>query len=134
MSDILELHLPPKPEYLPVVRAAVGVIAGGMSFPYDEIMHLRVAVSEAFDLAVRRTNWESPNSAPSMLAISFTVAPERLEIVVSVSHDGVTTTATVEDEEGLALIKGLMDDIQVSSGTLGVPLIRMSKGRPNIEN
>ena len=35
--DTIELRLPAKADYLPVLRATVGVIAGTMSFDYDKI-------------------------------------------------------------------------------------------------
>ena len=54
LTDAIELRLPSRPEYLTLVRAAVGVIAGGMSFNYDEIIQLRVAVSEAVQMTMRR--------------------------------------------------------------------------------
>ena len=36
-DDTLVLRLPLKSDYLPVLRAALGVIAGSMSFTYDEV-------------------------------------------------------------------------------------------------
>ena len=57
-NDVIEVRLPPKPEYLPVIRAAVGVIVGTMFFNYDEIIQIRVAAAEAFELAIRQITWE----------------------------------------------------------------------------
>ncbi len=54
-DDLIELHLPPKAEYVPIVRALAGVIAGEMSFTYDEIVQIRVAVSELFEIGVRNS-------------------------------------------------------------------------------
>ena len=54
MTDVIELRLPPRSEYLTLVRAAVGVISGGMPFNYDEIIQLRVAISEAVQMV---TQW-----------------------------------------------------------------------------
>lgn len=52
-NDTIELRLPLKPQYLPILRATTGVVAGVVGFNYDEIMQLRVAVSEVFDLALK---------------------------------------------------------------------------------
>ena len=46
-NDVFELRLPPKSQYVSILRATVGVIAGNMSFNYDEIIQIRTAVSEA---------------------------------------------------------------------------------------
>ena len=35
LADVIEIQLPPSSEYLAVVRATIGVIAGNMSFNYD---------------------------------------------------------------------------------------------------
>ncbi len=50
-QDVIELRLPLKLDYLNVIRATVGVIAGALDFTYDEVMQFRVALSEIFELA-----------------------------------------------------------------------------------
>ena len=37
-EDVIELRLPPRPEHIPVIRAVIGAVAGGMNFNYDEIV------------------------------------------------------------------------------------------------
>ena len=44
IKDTVHLRLPVKPEYLAVLRATTGVIAGNMDFNYDEVMQIRVAM------------------------------------------------------------------------------------------
>ena len=60
LADVIEIKLPPSSEYLAVVRATIGVIAGNMSFNYDEVIQLRVAASEVFSLAME---WISQDAA-----------------------------------------------------------------------
>ena len=70
-NDVIQLRLPLKPEYLTLLRAAVGVIAGTISFNYDEIMQLRAAVSEVFDLGVKSVSGKEGNSEHDELSIRF---------------------------------------------------------------
>lgn len=67
-NDTIELRLPLKPQYLPILRATTGVVAGVVGFNYDEIMQLRVAVSEVFDLALKHVTPGSEVSEVNELA------------------------------------------------------------------
>ncbi|MCH8993835.1 MAG: UDP-N-acetylglucosamine 1-carboxyvinyltransferase, partial [Chloroflexi bacterium] len=89
-QDVIQMRLPLKSEYLPVLRAAVGVIAGGMEFTYDEVMQLRVAISEVFDLAdylnacgARITGQGTPRitieGVSELKGCEHTVIPDRIE-------------------------------------------------------
>ena len=69
LSDVIEVRLPLKADYLSVLRATVGVLAGEMSFNYDEIIQLRVAISEAFSMAVRWYTEAGPIPASTELAV-----------------------------------------------------------------
>ncbi len=68
LSDVIEIKLPPSSEYLAVVRATIGVIAGNMSFNYDEVIQLRVAASEVFSLAMEWISQDAAASATRELA------------------------------------------------------------------
>ncbi len=133
MTDVIELRLPPRSEYLTLVRAAVGVISGGMSFNYDEIIQLRVAVSEAVQMATQCATQEELEATGTQLVVRFTVDPDRLEILLTVP-EGLTRSITAEpDEEGLALLQSLVDEVEFGGGAAGEPLIRMVKYRPAVE-
>ena len=71
------MRLPPKPEYLSVLRAAIGVIAGDISFNYDEIIQLRVAVSEAFQMTIRQVPQEPQVSTAVGLVVHLTAAGDK---------------------------------------------------------
>ena len=133
MTDVIELRLPPRSEYLTLVRAAVGVISGGMSFNYDEIIQLRVAVSEAVQMATQWATQEDIEAAGAQLVVRFTVNPDGLEILVT-GPEGLARAITVEpDEEGLALLQSLVDEVEFGSGAAGQPLVRMVKYRTAVE-
>ena len=82
LADVIEIKLPPSSEYLAVVRATIGVIAGNMSFNYDEVIQLRVAASEVFNLAMEWVSQEAAASASRELALQFIVEGNKLEILV----------------------------------------------------
>lgn len=127
MADVIELRLPPTSDYLPVLRATIGVIAGGMSFNYDEIIQLRVAISEAYNLAIRRVVPEEQTGTASNLTVRFTMGPERLEILIPSPH-GYPAPRPVEEEiESQALLESLMDEVQLGGGSADEPVVTMAK-------
>lgn len=127
LSDVIELRVPPKPEHQPVARAAIGVIAGSISFNYDEIIQLRVAMSEAFEIMLRRIQSSNGDSLPSEVTIRFSTDSDSIEVLIPDWPSNADYTATEEDEESLALLESLMDEIQVNGGGEGGPVIRMVK-------
>ncbi len=137
MTDSIEMRLPPKPEYLSVLRAAIGVIAGDMSFNYDEIIQLRVAVSEAFQMTIRQVPQEPQVSTAVGLVVHLTVEPDNIEIVIfklqnytsCLPHLGANQIPpdTEEEIESRALLESLMDEVEVGREAAGEPLIRMVK-------
>ena len=133
MTDVIELRLPPRSEYLTLVRAAVGVISGGMSFNYDEIIQLRVAVSEAVQLATQWATQEEIEVTGAQLVMQFTVNSDRLAILLTVPEELARPITAEPDEEGRALLQSLVDEVEFSGGAAGELLIRMVKYRPAVE-
>ena len=133
MTDAIELRLPSRPEYLTLVRTAVGVIAGGMSFNYDEVIQLRVAVSEAVQMAMRRAAQERPASGPAELVVRFIVGPDQLAILILVPEGSTGPFTVDEDLEGMAVLKSLVDKVEAGGKTGGQHLIRMIKYKPTAE-
>ncbi len=81
-GDVIELRLPLKLEYLGVVRGLVGVIAGALDFNYDEVMHLRVALSEVFEMATHLEEHEA-EANPRDVIVSFQPRTDGLEVRVA---------------------------------------------------
>ena len=127
MSDVIELRVPPKLEHQSVARAAIGVIAGGLSFNYDEIIQLRVAVSEAFEIMLRRVQRTSPESSPSEVIIRFNMDTDSVEVLIPAWPSIASYVATEEDAESQALLESLMDEIKLNGGDEGEPVVRMLK-------
>lgn len=127
MADVIEVRLPPAPDYLPLLRATVGVLAGIKSFNYDEIIQLRVAITEAFDLATRKAKQEGAPAISDEVSIRFVVAANRIEILVS-NRPGFIGQIDVEREaESCAVLDSLMDEVRFGSGANNEPLISMTK-------
>ena len=127
MADVIELRLPSAPDYLPLLRATVGALAGIKSFNYDEIIQLRIAISEAFDLATRSAKQEGAPTNAEEVSIRFVVAANRIEILVS-NRPGLIGQIDIEREvESCALLESLMDEVRFGSGTANEPLISMTK-------
>lgn len=129
-NDTIELRLPLKPEYLPILRATTGVVAGVISFNYDEIMQLRMAVSEVFDLAIKHVTPGSGISQVNELAVRFPVHPDKLEIVIMGPKDYTSYLNTGEGRESLALLGSLTDELEFGGEVAGKTLVCMVKYRP----
>ena len=125
--EVIELRIPLKSEFLPILRATVGVIAAVMSFNYDEIMQFRVAVSEAFDLALKYDAQVDGVSEVTELAVRFLVETEKLEVLITNSTDYPRNLDSEEEQESKALLKSLMDEVEFGSEAAGKPLMRMVK-------
>ncbi len=52
MIEIIDLKIPPRPEYISVARLTVAAVAARQAFAYDEIEDLKVAVSEACNVLI----------------------------------------------------------------------------------
>ena len=126
-TEIIELRFPLKTEYVSVLRATVGVVAGGMFYNYDEIIELQAAVSEAFEFTCRRVGNTTQSSPEVQLTVHFILEPARIEAVIFSPQDCANRSATEEEMEHVALLEILMDEVEVGSGTPGEPLIRAVK-------
>ncbi len=124
-EDTIELRVPLKAEYVAVLRASVGVIAGGLSMTYDEVMQLRVALSEAFDLAVRHDAHEAP--AGGELTVRFVVRPGSLEMLVTGPHGYAAHLDREAGRESRALLESLVDEVDSGGQEDGGGVLRLLK-------
>ena len=115
-GDTIKLELPLKREYLPVLRSTVGVVAGSLSFNYDEIVQLRIAASEVFDTAVRVAQ-EGAGSLGDTLNIRLV----RREAALDLHFEPAIGYRL--DEESRALLQSLLDEVEFE------PRLRMYKER-----
>ena len=124
LPDVIEIRLPQNSDYLPLLRATAGVLAGIMSFNYDEIIQLRLAVSDAFSLAARRAG---PDSAiASEISMQFVVAAEKIEILIQ-NRPFIGRIDTELEMESCAFLESLMDEVAFDGEAENDPLITMTK-------
>ena len=127
--DTIEVRIPPKAEYQSVVRAVVGVLAGGMSFTYNEIIQLRVAVIEAYQLAIRLVDPEGERGSGLQLTVQFNLGGEHLEIIMPNPGSTMAALGVGEELESQAVMESLMDEVEINRVPAGETLIRMTKRR-----
>jgi serine/threonine-protein kinase RsbW len=82
-GDIIELIVPALSTYLSVVRTATAGLAARLSFTFDEIEDLRIAVDEACAMLL---SLPGPGD-PTTLTCRFRVLPEALAVTVSAAVD-----------------------------------------------
>ena len=126
-GETVVLRLPAKAEYVPVLRAVVGVVAGTLSFSYDEIVSLRVAVSEAFGLVMRHMPQGDPKRDSVGVRASFFIGNGELEIVLASTGSGYVDAESAGDVESQAVLESLVDAVSIGavrSGERGISLVK----------
>jgi len=135
----ISLTLPMGPEMEIAASRAATAVAESMRMSADKIDEVRMAVVEACINAI-----EHSSSSDQTVYLSFAVLgrrePERLEVTVRDTGIGFAPDELEEPkiEEkllskrkrgwGLKIMRGLMDEVQVRSGTEGTTIV-MSKAR-----
>ena len=133
-GNVVSLRVPLNPEYVPILRATTGIVAGTLAFSYDEIMEVRTAISEVFDLALSHALQEEPATGRHELAIRFTLEPGKVEIVASGPAIYSGHGESEEARERQALVKSLMDEVEFGADAYGKYLVRMIKYRSTRES
>ncbi len=126
-DNVVVLQLPLKAEYLQVLRTTTGVIAGTISFTYDQIMQLRVVISEVFDLAINYVEGKHPSADVHNLAVRFATDPDKIEILITGPKNYTDLLDREEGKESQALLRGLMDEVEFGAEEAGESVIRMVK-------
>ena len=115
--DVVELRLPTRPEYVAVLRATAGIIAGEMSFSYDEVLNLRVAV----------TCVAPGEEAIGKLTVRFTIGARSLEVLIPAPRAYSYDLHGEGEMERRGLLSTLVDKLELGSGEAGEPMVRMLK-------
>ncbi|MCH8087139.1 MAG: ATP-binding protein [Chloroflexi bacterium] len=128
-GDVIDLRLPPKAAYRTALRAILGAIAATVSFNYDEIMQLRIAVSDAFDMAVRHMAQRPQAPEEAGVDIRFIITADTIEFTVSAPFDGGKILGDEPDFESQGVIRGIMDEVDLGPGTDNKTVVRAVKRR-----
>jgi len=119
--DVIELHLPPDPKYIAVVRLTVAGVASRSGISVDDVDDLKVAVCEAFTNTIDHAfRGRDPKSVTIRMATGS--ADLRIEVV----DEGIGFDPSIIDFEkqadlsgkgglGLYLVHQYMDDVKVES-------------------
>ena len=113
-------------KYLPVLRSMAGVVGGISLLEYDQIMHLRLAVSEVFEF-VRRRSRASACAIGTDLGCSFVIGPDKLEILITPPKDVSIEHRSPEDEESLGLLHSLMNLVEIDAEKGVVRMVKYTR-------
>jgi serine/threonine-protein kinase RsbW len=135
-TDVIEMKIPAKPEYVGVVRLTVSGVANRLGYSYDDIEDIKIAVAEACTNVVNHAYEE--NQTENDMHLNFSVYEDRLELIVAdrggkidvqklKNERGPLNSAKSIDELkqgglGLFLIETLMDKVEIH-GDSGVVII-----------
>ncbi len=116
-GEIVELEIPSAPEYVSIVRQAVGGLARRMEFSLAEIEDIKLAVGEACTNAVK---YACPGDDGSYVGVRCIIARDGLmvEIRNNISECESPIIPTEPDLSrvgglGLYLIKQLVDEVDI---------------------
>lgn len=141
-SALITLSFPCSAEYVSIARLTILGIAGRMSFSYDDVEDIRLAVGEACSQAVERAMLKPgralSNRGVGTIAIECHIAPPELiidvvdDVPVLDSLDDLVNDDFDEDVDrpglGALLMEILVDSVEVNSGSTGtrVRLIKLA--------
>jgi serine/threonine-protein kinase RsbW len=134
----LELEFPPKPEYVRAVRHTVAALASMSDFPDELVEDVKLAVSEACTNALV-ANAESSGDDGEAAPVVVLVASDEDGIELRVLDRGLVPLPEVSGSPielstedlpfdralSLPLIRGLVDDLEITHRDGGGSVIRM---------
>lgn len=130
-SEMIELSIPHRAEYVSMIRLTAAAIASAMGFDIEAIEDIKVALSEACSNAIMHGGCAEEDN----FIVQFIRETTRLEISVSDFGKGyqVQSLQAPKTEElnegglGIFIIKSLMDDVKIKSGNSQGTSITMTK-------
>lgn len=122
-TETVLLTIPCRPEYVGVARLAVLGIASRMSFSYDEVEDVRLAVGEACTHAIERAG----DAVLASIEIVSTVSPQALRIQV-------TDTVAPDEQSAPSEEAQLLEEAGVDKEGLGALLMEILVDEVTIES
>ncbi len=133
MTDTdVKLTFPARADYLLLARLALSGIARSYPVEPELLADLKLAVTEACGNAVRHAY----HDGNGIIRVAFTIDGDRLEMVVEDDGAGLrapevedwTMPANLEGGMGMAIIRAVVDELQVEEGPGGRgTVVRMTK-------
>ena len=124
-TSVISLRLPALPEYLMFSRLVLTGLSRAMEIDAETLADLKLAVSEACSYAIRS------GEGDGTISVRYELRPDR--VLVDVESDLASGAPGAEDELGeddlgLAIIRALVDELEVEEGPDG-PVSRISFGK-----
>ena len=131
-AEVVEVTIPPKPEFVSVARLTAATVAARQSFTYDEIEDLKIAVSEACTALMVSGTEGAPLTVrlalePRALTIQIETGGPGVELVEEPAH--TAKEPLDETRLGMFLMRCLVDDVEVGTSPEGKAQIRLMKRR-----
>ncbi|MFH0926604.1 MAG: anti-sigma B factor RsbW [bacterium] len=144
-SDMIELTIPCKSEYVGVVRLTVSGIASRMAFSYDDIEDVKVAVGEACINAIKHAYPSSVKKEieDNKILIRCTISPSKIDIFVKDTGVGFNYSQVNPNQKrdippktglGIFLMQSLMDSVIYKTELNNGTEVHMTKYLTNISN
>ena len=105
------------------------VVAGGLDLDYDEILQLRVAISEAFEMVTRQIGSNEAIDDSSEIATVFVIRPDRLEVLVRDPGYRQGATEDSKEKESRVVHESLADAVEIGAEERGHRVIKLVKRR-----
>lgn len=129
-SDMVELRLPCKAEWVAVARLAIAGIASRLAYTVEDVEDLKLAVAEACTNRIRHAD------GADTIVISAEVGAS--EVCITVRDEGSSTHIAAvpsvaearEDRLGIVLIQSLMDEAAYHVDPDGGVVLVMRKAVP----
>lgn len=103
--DRVEMNVPARREYARLIRLAIAGIASRMDFTVDSLEDLKMAIDEAYVIAL-------DDPVQEVFNVAFFIYPDRLEILVP----GLGSAEALEDELlqkfGFSILNSVMDKVE----------------------
>lgn len=127
MTQVIELEIPARPEFVGIARMAVAALAGVRpGLEYERVDDLRIVVSEACTSAIEAYGTTSAETG-ARVRLRCHDGADRLEVVIA-GPAGAFDAAMVghdSDDDGgfrISLIRALVDDVDVQATPEGSEL------------
>ncbi len=122
VEDPVVITVPPKAEFLGLLRSFAGSVASQLRLSVDDIDDVRLALDEAFSYLVALD--------PSASSVVLSFLPTERELILTVSIDAVVSPwPPVADEDALSwrVMRGLVDRVALERSAEGRPAIVIVK-------
>jgi serine/threonine-protein kinase RsbW len=129
----VRLSFPAKADYLLLARLALAGLARSLPLDEEEVADLKLAVTEACGNAVRHAY----DAGEGFVAVEFVLGGTSLEMIVEDRGAGIgdadaepeePETEMLEGGMGMAIIRAVVDEVDVSDGPDGRgTIVRMTK-------